>query len=135
MSIKNLQLKPIRNPIKHFHISFDVVELGDFRSGVAQQISYLSWSQGFDVAVFVLGAVDQSCGKGMAEAVEAFCFDACRLKDSVESFAEVDGAGDFAVLIRDERAVLAEEELLAEVFDHLYRGVVERDIALACGAL
>lgn len=26
-----LQLKPIRDPIQHFHISLDVVELGDAR--------------------------------------------------------------------------------------------------------
>ena len=91
--------------------------------------------QGFDVTIFVLRAVDQSGGEGVAETVETFCFDAGRLEDSVKSFAEVDGAGDFAVLVGDERAVLAEVELPAEVFDHLYRGVVERDIALAGGAL
>ena len=39
----------------------------------------------------------------MAEAVETFCFYAGSGEDSVESFAEVDGSGDFAVLIGDIR--------------------------------
>lgn len=102
---------------------------------MAEEVGYLARGQGFDVTIFVLRAVDQSGGEGVAETVETFCFDAGRLEDSVKSFAEVDGAGDFAVLVGDERAVLAEVELPAEVFDHLYRGVVERDIALAGGAL
>ena len=102
---------------------------------MAEQVCYLTRGQGFDVAVFVFCAVDQSGGECVAKAVETFCFYAGCFEDSVKSFAEVDGAGDFAVLVGDERAVLTEVELLAEVFDHLYRGVVERDIALAGGAL
>ena len=62
--------------------------------------------------------------------MDAFCFDACRFEDSVESLAEVDGSGDFAVLVGDERAVLAEVEFLAEVFDHFYGCVVERNFTL-----
>ena len=91
--------------------------------------------QGFDVAVFILCAVDQSGGEGMSQAVKAFCFDTGCLEDSVESFAEVDGSGDFAVLVGDERAVLTEVEFFAEVFDHFDSGIVERDVALARCAL
>ena len=64
-----LQLKPIRNPIEHFQISLDVVELGDFRSGVAEEVCYLSRRQGLDVAVFILRTVDQSGGESVAERV------------------------------------------------------------------
>ena len=91
--------------------------------------------QGFDVAVFILCAVDQSGGEGMSQAVKAFCFDTGCLEDSVESFAEVDGSGDFAVLVGDEWSVLTEVEFFAKVFDHLYCGIVEGDVALAGGAL
>ena len=91
--------------------------------------------EGFDVAVFVLNSVDQSCGEGVAEAVETFCFYAGGGEDSVEAFAEVDGSGDFAVLIGDEWAVLTEVEFFAKVFDHFDCGIVEGDVALAGGAL
>lgn len=53
-----LQFKPIGNPVEHFHISLDVVELGDFRGGVTEEVGYLFGSEGFDVAVFVFCAVD-----------------------------------------------------------------------------
>ena len=102
---------------------------------MAEEVGYLARGQGFDVTIFVLRAVDQSGGEGVAEAVETFCFDACCFENSIESFAEIDRAGDISMFVGDERAVLAEVELPAEVFDHLYRGVVERDIALAGGAL
>ena len=91
--------------------------------------------EGFDVAVFVLNSVDQSCGEGVAEAVETFCFYAGGGEDSVESFAEVDGSGDFAVVVGDQRTVLAEVEFFAEVFDHLYCCIVKRDVAFAGGTL
>jgi len=71
----------------------------------------------------------------VAERVQAFCFYSGGFENSVESFAEVDGSGDFAVLIRDERTVLAEVEFFAKVFDHFDSGIVERDVALAAGAL
>ena len=71
----------------------------------------------------------------MAEAVKTFCFNACRLEDPVESFAEVDGSGNFSVLVRDKRSVLAEVVLASQVFDHFDSGIVERDVALACCAL
>ena len=90
--------------------------------------------EGFDVAVFVLDAVDQSGCEGMAEAVETFCFYAGGGEDSVETFAEVDRSGDFAVLIGDEWTVLAEVEFFAQVFYHFDGGVVERNVALAGGA-
>jgi len=102
---------------------------------MAEEVGYLARGQGFDVAVFILRAVDQSRGKGVTEAVETFCFDARGFEDPVESFAEVDGAGNLSVLVGDERAVLAEVKFFAEVFDHLDRGVVERDVTLAGGAL
>ena len=93
------------------------------------------WGEGFYVAVFVLDAVDQSGCEGVAKAVETFCFYAGGGEDSVESFAEVDGSGDFAVLVGDQRTVLTEVEFFAEVFDHFDSGIVERDVALAGGAL
>ena len=86
------------------------------------------WGQGFDVAVFIFRSVDQSGSEGVAEAVKALCFDACRLENSVKSFAKVYRSGDFAVLVGDERAVLAEVKFAAEVFDHFDCSVVERDI-------
>ena len=88
-----------------------------------------------DVAVFVFDSVDQSGCEGVAEAVETFCFYAGGSEDSVESFAEVDGAGDFAVLVGDEWAILTEVEFFAKVFDHFDSGIVEGDVALAGGAL
>ena len=103
-----LQLKPIRNPVQHFQIALDIVELSYFRGGVAEEVGYLLGGEGFDVAVFVFDTVDQSGCEGVAEAVETFCFYAGGGEDSVESFAEVDGSGDFAVLVGDERTVLAE---------------------------
>ena len=130
-----LQLKPIRNPVEHIRIAFDVIELGDFRGGVTEEVGYLFGGEGFDVAVFVLDSVDQSGCKGMAEAVETFGFYAGGGEDSVESFAEVDGSGDFAVLIGDEWTILAEVEFFAEVFDHLYCSIVKRDVSLARCAL
>ena len=130
-----LQLKPVCYAIQHFHISLDVVELSYFRGGVAEEVGYLLGGEGFDVAVFVFDTVDQSGCEGVAEAVEAFCFYAGGGEDSVESFAEVDGSGDFSVLVRNEWAVLAEVEFFAEVFDHLYCGIVEGDVALARCAL
>ena len=75
---------------------------------MAEEVGYLFGGEGFDVAVFVPDSVDQSGCEGMAEAVEAFCFYAGGGEDSVEAFAEVDGSGDFAVLVGDERTVLAE---------------------------
>ena len=102
---------------------------------MAEEVSYLTRGQRLDVAVFVFRAVDQSGGEGVTEAVQAFCFDAGCFEDSVESFAEVDRSGNISVLVGDERAVLAEVEFLAQVFDHLNCCVVERDIALAGGAL
>ena len=93
------------------------------------------WGEGFDVAVFVLDSVDQSGGEGVAEAVKAFCFYAGGGEDSVEAFAEVDGSGDFSVLVRNEWAVLTEVEFFAKVFDHFDCGIVEGDVALAGGAL
>ena len=101
---------------------------------MAEEVGYLFWGEGFDDAVFVPDSVDQSGREGVAEAVEAFCFYAGGGEDSVESFSEVDGSGDFAVVVGDEWAVLAEVEFFAEVFDHLYCGVVEGDVALAGGA-
>ena len=80
--------------------------------------------EGFDVAVFVFDSVDQSGCEGVAEAVETFGFYAGGGEDSVESFAEVDGAGDFAVLVRAQRTVLTEVEFFAQVFDHVDSGVV-----------
>ncbi len=70
----------------------------------------------------------------MTEAVEAFRFDACRLENSVESFAEVDGSSDFSVLVRDEWTVFAEVKFFAEVFDHFDSCVVQWDVALAGSA-
>ena len=102
---------------------------------MAEEVGYLARGQGFDVAVFIFRSVDQSRGKGVTEAVETFCFDARGFEDPVESFAEVDGAGNLSVLVGDERAVLAEVKFFAEVFDHFDCSVVERDITLACGAL
>ena len=102
---------------------------------MAEEVGYLFGSEGFDVAVFVLNSVDQSGCKGMAEAVETFGFYAGGGEDSVESFAEVDGSGDFAVLVGDQRAILAEVEFFAKVFDHFDSGVVDGDVALAGGAL
>ena len=102
---------------------------------MAEKIGYLARSERLDVAVFILCAVDQSGSEGMSQAVEAFCFYAGCLENSVEPFAEVDRSGDISVFVRDERAVLAEVKFLAEVFDHLDGGVVERDVALARGAL
>ena len=67
--------------------------------------------------------------------MKTFCFDAGCLKDSVESFAEVDGSGDFSVLVRDERAVFAEVKFFAEVFDHFDSCVVQWDVAPAGGTL
>ena len=92
------------------------------------------WGEGFDVAVFVLDSVDQSGCEGVAEAVETFCFYAGGGEDSVEAFAEVDGSGDFSVLVGDQRAFLTEVEFFAQVFDHFDCGIIERDIALAGGA-
>lgn len=63
--------------------------------------------------------------------MKAFCFYSGRLENSVESFAKVDGAGDFSVLVRDEWTVLAEVEFFAQVYYHFDSSVVERDIALA----
>ena len=63
--------------------------------------------------------------------MQAFCFYPSRPEYSVEAFAEVDGSGDFAVLVRDERTVLAKVELASQVFDHFDSGIVERDVALA----
>ena len=102
---------------------------------MAEEVGYLFGSEGFDVAVFVLNSVDQSGCKGMAEAVETFGFYAGGGEDSVESFAEVDGSGDFAVLVGDQRAILAEVEFFAKVFDHFDGSVVEGDVALAGCAL
>ena len=130
-----LQLKPVCYAIQHFHISLDVVELSYFRGGVAEEVGYLFGGEGFDVAVFVLDSVDQSGCEGVAETVETFCFYAGGGEDSIESFAEVDGSGDFAVLIGDEWTVLAEVEFFTKVFDHLYCSIVEGDVALAGGAL
>ena len=121
-----LQFKPIRNAIQHFHISLDVIEFSYFRGGVAEEVGYLLGGEGFDITVFVLDSVDQSGCEGVAEAVETFCFYAGGGEDSIEAFAEVDGAGDFAVVVGDQRAVLTEVEFFAKVFDHLYRGIVLR---------
>ena len=93
------------------------------------------WGEGFYVAVFVLNSVDQSGCEGVAEAVETFCFYVGGGEDSVEAFAEVDGSGDFAVLVGDEWSVLTEVEFFAKVFDHLDSGIIERDVSLAGGAL
>lgn len=102
---------------------------------MTEEIGYLLRGEGFDVAVFVLDAVDQSGCEGVAEAVETFCFYVGGGEDSVEAFAEVDGSGDFAVLVRNEWAVLTEVEFFAEVFDHFDSSIVEGDVALAGGAL
>ena len=102
---------------------------------MAEEVGYLLGGERFDVAVFVFDTVDQSGGEGVAEAVETFCFYAGGSEDSIESFAEVDGSGDFAVLIGDEWTVFAEVEFFAKVFDHFDSGVVEGDVALAGGAL
>ena len=67
--------------------------------------------------------------------MQAFRFDAGGFENSVESLAEIDWSSDFSVLVGNERAVLAEVEFFAEVFDHLDGGVVERDVALAGGTL
>ena len=66
---------------------------------MAEEVGYLFWGEGFDVAVFVLDSVDQSGCEGMAEAVETFCFYAGGGEDSVEAFAEVNGSGDLSVLV------------------------------------
>ena len=96
---------------------------------MAEEVGYLFGGEGFDVAVLVFDTVDQSGCEGVAEAV------AGGGEDSVESFAEVDGSGDFAVVVGDQRTVLAEVEFFAEVFDHLYCCIVKRDVAFAGGAL
>ena len=129
-----LQLKPIRDPVEHIRIAFDVIEFGDFRGGVAEEVSYLFGCEGFDVAVFVLCAVDQSGGEGVAQAVETFCFYAGGGEDSVEAFAEVNGSGDLSVLVGNEWAVLAEVEFFAQIFYHFDGGIVERNFALTGGA-
>lgn len=70
----------------------------------------------------------------MAERVQAFRFDAGGFENSVESLTEIHWSGDFAVLVGDQRTVLAEVEFFAQVFNHFDGGVVERNIVLACGA-
>ena len=102
---------------------------------MAEEVGYLFRGEGFDVAVFVLDSVDQSGCEGVAEAVETFGFYAGGGEDSLEAFAKVDGSGDFAVLIGDEWTVFAEVEFFAKVFDHFDGGIIERDVAFACGAL
>ena len=52
------QLKPIRDAVEHLHISLDVVELGDFRGGVAKEVGYMTRGKRLDVAVFVFYSVD-----------------------------------------------------------------------------
>ena len=102
---------------------------------MAEEVGYLLGGEGFDVAVFVFDTVDQSGCEGMAKAVETFGFYAGGGEDSIESFAEVDRSGDFAVLVGDEWSVLTEVEFFAKVFDHVDSGVVEGDVALARCAL
>ena len=53
-----LQLKPIRDPVEHIRLALDVVEFGDLRGGVAEEVGYLFGGEGFDVAVFIFCAVD-----------------------------------------------------------------------------
>ena len=77
------QLKPIRDPVQHFTIALDVVELGYFWGGVAEEVGYLLGGEGFDVAVFVFDTVDQSGCEGMAKAVETFGFYAGGGEDSI----------------------------------------------------
>ena len=66
---------------------------------MTKEVGYLLGGKGFDVAVFVLDSVDQSGCKGVAEAVETFCFYAGGGEDSVESFAEVDRSGYLSLLV------------------------------------
>lgn len=66
--------------------------------------------------------------------MQTFGFYAGGFEDSVEAFAEVNGSGDLSVLVGDERTILSEVEFFSQIFYHFDGGVVERNIALACGA-
>ena len=66
--------------------------------------------------------------------MQALCSYSGGGENSVKAFAEVDRSGDLAVFVGDERTVLAEVEFFAQIFYHFDGGIVERNVALACGA-
>ena len=71
----------------------------------------------------------------VADRVQALLLDACRFEDAVVAATEVDGTRVAAVLVGDQRRVLAEVPLRAQVEDGVDRRLVERHVALARRAL
>ena len=73
-----------------------------------EQVGDLPRRQRLDRAVGLFYAVDKRRGEGVADRVQSLLFDACRFEDAVVSSAKVDRARVAAVLVGDQRRVLAE---------------------------
>ena len=129
------QLEPLGDPAQPRRVLLDVVHLRDLRRGVPKQIRDLPRRQRADRAVGLLDAVDEVRGKRVANRVQAFLLDACRFEDAVVTPAEVYRARVVAVLAGDERRVLTEVPLRAQVEDGVDRRLVQRHVALAGRAL
>ena len=69
----------------------------------------------------------------MAEAVEALPLDPCGFEDSVIPLSEVHRAGELAVLVGEQGAVLSEVSLGSQVEDGVHSCLIQRYVPLAGG--
>ena len=129
------QLEPLCDPIEPRRVFFDVVHFGDLRRGVPQQIRHLSRRQRLDRAIGLLDAVDERCGECVPDRVQALLLNARRFEDAVVAASEINGACVAAMLVGDQRRILAEVAFRAQVEDGVDRHLVQRHVALARRAL
>ena len=111
--MRTLELKSGGNPRQSGGVFSHIVELGDLRGGVAEQIGDLSGRVTSDFPVRLLDPVEQIGGKGVTKGMQTFSLNPCCFQDPVESFSEIDRAGEAAMLIWDEGCILSEVVFLA----------------------
>ena len=102
---------------------------------MSQQIRYLPGRQRFDRAVRLLDAVDEVGGECVSDRMQTLPLDARRFENAVVASAEVHRARVVAMLVGDERRVLTEVPLCAQVEDRIHGCLIQRHVALARRAL
>ena len=109
---RDSQLEPGGDADQSAGVLLHVVELGDLRSRVPQQVGHLPGGEGPETAVRLFHPVDQVGGEGVAQGVEASALQASRCQDAVIPLPEVHWPGVAAVLVGDEGDVYKRQTCL-----------------------
>lgn len=96
-----------------------------------EQVNHLSWHQRFNRAVHLSDAVDEVGDAHMADRMQPFPLDSNGFEDTVVASVEVDQERVVPVLVGDERCILIEALLRAQIENRINGRLVQWHVALA----